>query len=63
MRWPLSCLAVSRLFAHSGGGSAVCSHLVAWRLQRLLCGMVGANWPWGCAMWATFVGKVHGFAR
>ena len=28
MRWPLSCLSVSRLFAFSGGGSAVCSRLV-----------------------------------
>ena len=28
MRWPLSCWAVSRLFALSGGGSAVCSRLV-----------------------------------
>lgn len=63
MRWLPSCWAVSRLFALSGGGSAVCSRLVAWRLQRLLCGMVGANRRWGCAMWVTFVGKVHGFAR
>ena len=28
MRWQPSCLAVSRLFALSGGGSAVCSRLV-----------------------------------
>ena len=28
MRWQPSCLAVSRLFTLSDGGSAVCSHLV-----------------------------------
>ena len=28
MPWSLSCLSVSRLFALSGGGSAVCSRLV-----------------------------------
>ena len=63
LRWQPFCLAVFGSLLFQMGGLLCVRVLCAWRLQRLLCGMVGANRRWGCAMWVTFVGKVHGFAR